>query len=97
MTRKTKLTIWLVAGIPLSLGPFWGLIGTVVGMVCAFSRLSQSTAPDVGSLAGDISMALYATIIGGIACPFGIAMMLIAGIKLLNMRDAEPPDLEEEA
>ncbi len=78
---KRNLTIWLIIGIILALGPIWGIIGHVVGMILCFINLSQST-PDVESLAMNISLALYITVIGVIACPIGIAIAIISGIKL---------------
>lgn len=41
-----------------------GLLGTVVGMIRAFSAMSSAGAPDAGSLAAGISEALYNTALG---------------------------------
>lgn len=81
MKRKTKLIIWLVAGIILALGPIWGMIGTIVGMVLAFGNLAQSQ-PQPEVLAGNISLALYTTAAGWIACPIGIVIIIVSAIKL---------------
>jgi biopolymer transport protein ExbB/TolQ len=78
---KTQLTIWLILGIILALGPIWGLIGQIVGMILCFIDLSQP-APDVGSLAMNINLALYVTVIGFVVCPIGIAIAIISGLKL---------------
>ncbi len=52
-----KLT-WL--SVVANLAPMLGLLGTVQGMIAAFSTLGQG-APDVGVLAMNISQALYTT------------------------------------
>jgi biopolymer transport protein ExbB len=41
-----------------------GLMGTVIGMIRAFSAMGQAGAPDAGSLAAGISEALYNTALG---------------------------------
>jgi biopolymer transport protein ExbB/TolQ len=81
MKRKTKLISWLVVGIILALGPIWGMIGTVVGMVLAFGNLADPQ-PETGELASNISLALYTTAAGWIACPIGIVVTIISAIKL---------------
>jgi len=78
---KRNLTICLIIGIILALGPIWGIIGRVVAMILCFINLSQST-PDVESLAMNITLSLYVTVIGFIACPIGITIAVISGIKL---------------
>jgi biopolymer transport protein ExbB/TolQ len=81
MKRKTKLIVWLVVGIILALGPIWGMIGTVVGMLLAFGNLGQPQ-PQAEALASNISLALYATAAGWIACPIGIVTIIVSAIKL---------------
>jgi len=81
MKRKTKLIIWLVVGIIFALGPIWGMVGTVAGMVSAFGHLSQ-TEPQVEVLANDISLALYTSVAGWIACPIGVVIIIVSAIKL---------------
>jgi biopolymer transport protein ExbB/TolQ len=89
MKRKRKLITWLVGGGILALGPIWGMIGTVVGMVTAFGHLGQAS-PDTEILANDISLALYTTVAGFIACPIGILIVVVAAIEL-----SKPPEHEE--
>lgn len=81
MKRKTKLIVWLVVGIILALGPIWGMIGTIVGMILAFGNLAHSQ-PQPEVLAGNISLALYTTVAGWIACPIGIVIIIVSAIKL---------------
>ena len=82
---KNKLTIWLILGVILALGPIWGIIGRAVGMILCFIELSQPT-PDAKSLAMNISLSLYVTVIGFIACPIGITLAIISGIKLSKVQ-----------
>ena len=81
MKRKTKLILWLVAGIILALGPIWGMIGTVLGMILAFGNLGQPE-PQAEALASNMSLALYATAAGWIACPIGTVIIIVSAIKL---------------
>jgi len=81
MKQKNKLISWLVGGILLALGPMWGMIGTVVGMVLAFGHLAESE-PQTEVLANDISLALYTTAAGLVICPIGIVIIVITTIKL---------------
>ena len=81
MKRKTKLITWLVVGIVLALGPIWGMIGTVVGMVLAFATLAQPQ-PQAEALVSNISLALYTAAAGWIACPIGIVVIIISALKL---------------
>jgi len=61
-----KLT-WL--SVVSNLSPMLGLLGTVQGMIAAFSHLGEG-APDIGVLALDISQALFTTAAGlAIAVP----------------------------
>jgi len=55
-----KLTWLSVVG---NLSPMLGLLGTVQGMIAAFSHIGEG-APDIGVLALDISQALYTTAAG---------------------------------
>jgi biopolymer transport protein ExbB/TolQ len=82
-----KLIVGLIVGIVLALGPIWGMIGTVVGMVFAFGTLAQQQ-PQVEVLAGNMSLALFATVAGCIACPIGIVIIIVAAIKLGKDREA---------
>lgn len=47
-----------------SLGPLFGLLGTVVGIVLVFNRLAEGDGATPADLAGGIGTALYTTIIG---------------------------------
>lgn len=47
-----------------TISPLLGLLGTVLGIVGAFDTLSAGARPDHTALAGDISLALVATLLG---------------------------------
>ena len=68
---KEQLTTYL-ATIG-SLGPLFGLVGTVYSMVGAFRKLGANVGgkpPDPSALAGEISHALVVTLVGvAISCP----------------------------
>jgi len=76
MNQKGKqLAIW---GIALQLGTVVGLIGTIIGMVRAFSRLAESETAQTAALAYDISIALYTTAAGSVVALVGIILILVA-------------------
>ncbi|MEW4571161.1 MotA/TolQ/ExbB proton channel family protein [Tautonia sp. JC769] len=53
-----------------TLGPLIGLFGTVYGMIIAFRAMSAEGQPEASLLAGGISTALFATLLGiGVAIP----------------------------
>ena len=53
-----------------TLGPLIGLFGTVYGMIVAFRAMSTEGEPEASLLAGGISTALFATLLGiGVAIP----------------------------
>ena len=53
-----------VLATAVSIGVLVGLLGTVMGMIRAFSALSNAGAPDAGELATGISEALVNTLVG---------------------------------
>ena len=71
----------LVVGIILALGPIWGLLGTVLGMINAFGQLAESEA-EVSALSNDISLALYTTVAGFIVLPIGIVLIVVAVVNM---------------
>ncbi len=68
MLSKNMVVISTMA----SIGTLAGLIGTVVGMIRAFSALSAAGAPDTGALATGISEALVNTLVGILTSAFAI-------------------------
>jgi biopolymer transport protein ExbB len=47
-----------------TLGPLIGLVGTVSGMIASFAELGRGGTPNAANLAGGISHALNATLVG---------------------------------
>jgi biopolymer transport protein ExbB/TolQ len=90
MRRKSKLIGWLIAGIVLLLGPVWGMVGTFVGMLLAYCKMEGTQASAEG-LAGEMSLALYSTLLGWIAFPIGLVIVVIAAV-MLALASAEPDE-----
>ena len=68
MLTKNMVVISTMA----SIGVLTGLIGTVVGMIRAFSALANTGAPDTSALATGISEALVNTLVGILTSAFAI-------------------------
>jgi biopolymer transport protein ExbB/TolQ len=68
--------------------PMLGLLGTVVGMIGAFSKLAATTKVDPTALASDISVALITTFLG-----LSIAVPLIVSLAAVNVRVRKMEDL----
>ncbi len=61
--------------------PMVGLLGTVVGMMGAFQKLSSGEKVDPAAMAENIAVALITT-----ACGLAIAIPLVIGINTINVR-----------
>jgi biopolymer transport protein ExbB len=84
-----------------SLGPLFGLLGTVVGIVLVFDQLSTGGGATPADLAGGIGTALYTTIIGlvigilALVChryfssrvDWAMGDLEVLGARLVNMVD----------
>jgi len=68
--------------------PMVGLLGTVIGMMGAFSKLQRGDELDPANLAGDISLALITT-----ACGLAIAIPLVLCTASINVRIRQLEDL----
>ncbi|MBN2473035.1 MAG: MotA/TolQ/ExbB proton channel family protein [Pirellulales bacterium] len=68
--------------------PMVGLLGTVVGMMGAFAKLSSGDKVDPTQLADDISLALITT-----ACGLAIAIPLVLATASINVRIRKLEDL----
>ncbi len=82
MKPKSGSILLIVFGSLLSLGPVWGMVVTVICMVRAFFEIGKPGATS-DQLATNISHGLWASFVGGIICPIGIAM-LVGGIMWFN-------------
>jgi biopolymer transport protein ExbB len=92
MKRKLLIT-GIVAGSFLALGPLWGLLGTVFGMMGAFRDLAGEGISDPRVLSGHIGQTLLATSIGFIACPIGLALLIPCIVVLAQDNKKQPPAL----
>ena len=70
-----KFALW---GAWLQLGAVIGLFWTVVGMVGAFQKISQSEPASAGALANEVSISLITTVIGMIPAFIGVILMSVA-------------------
>ena len=76
-----------ITGIILLTGPFFGLLGTVIGMSRAYATLSVSEGDaDPELLAGDISVALLTTLYGAL---IGLLGVVIVSVVLFSGRNRE--------
>jgi len=75
MKKGRKLALW---GAWLQLGLVFGLFGTVIGMIRAFSVIESEGPGDAELLAEYISLALTSTAIGMIPALIGLVLLLVA-------------------
>ncbi|CAA6691659.1 MULTISPECIES: MotA/TolQ/ExbB proton channel family protein [unclassified Lentimonas] len=75
MNKGRSLALW---GAWLQLGSVFGLLGTVIGMIRAFSVIESEGPGDPELLAEHISLALTTTAIGMIPALIGLVLLLIA-------------------
>jgi len=71
--KKVYLITGAVLGGFLAMGPLWGLLGTIFGMITSFNQIAQQGSADADTLAGSIRTALVTTWVGLAAAPIGIA------------------------
>ncbi|MCC6999015.1 MAG: MotA/TolQ/ExbB proton channel family protein [Deltaproteobacteria bacterium] len=64
-----------------SIAPFVGLLGTVVGIIAAFTKISATGSGGLGSVAGGISEALVVTALGLV-----VAIPAVLAFNFLNAR-----------
>jgi hypothetical protein len=94
--KRSLLICGIVIGVILTLGPAWGLLGTVFGMMHAFQTLGGSGISDPKALSGAIGETLLATTAGLVACPIGILLLAVCIVMLVNL-SKEPPPLPTDA
>jgi flagellar motor component MotA len=75
MKKGRSLALW---GAWLQLGPVFGLLGTVIGMIRAFSVIESEGAGSAELLAEHISLARTTTAIGIIPALVGLVLLLVA-------------------
>jgi biopolymer transport protein ExbB len=97
--RFWKRAIWIsIVGIVVP--PMFGLLGTVVGMMQAFSELSTTGQADPEAIAGDVSVALVTTMWGLTISLCALFFLIIAVIRIIQLPkpipfDAKPMEAEQ--
>ena len=83
---KKSHIFWLCLGILLLLGPLWGFPFVALAMLSAFRAESAGQPMDEQALASGIANATLPTFIGFIACPIGIAIIVVVIIQHIRLR-----------
>ena len=87
-SRKGPISL-IVMGSLLALGPMWGVLGTVIGMIRAFDTIQQTGAGTPERLASDIGVSLYSTAAGMIMFPVGLALLVVGIVWLVRINRHE--------
>jgi biopolymer transport protein ExbB/TolQ len=78
---------WLVVGAALMTGPYWGLLGTALGMYRSFFVLERLNAPSPADLQEGVQLSLYSTVIGIGVGALGMAICAVALARFVGRRD----------
>jgi len=93
--RPSKL--WLVLGIILAMGPVWGFLGTLFGMMSSFQQVAASSAPPTPKgVAEGIAISQYSTFIGLAIAPVGALLIAWYVIRSSRSTNAMHADENEE-
>ena len=90
--KRGLLVAGIVIGCLLTLGPLWGLIGTVLGMMNAFTTLGKQGVSDPAALSASVGEVLVSTAVGIFVAPIG-AIILAVCIVVLVRSQQKPPAL----
>ncbi len=95
--KRPLLISGIVVGGILSLGPLWGFLLTVFGMMHAFKTLGGAGISDPKQLSDSIGQSLAGAAIGLFATPVGLVLLIGCIIALVKMQKippaaAEPPE-----
>ena len=88
--KRSYLITGIVIGTILALGPLWGMLGTMFGMMHAFTVLGGNGVSDPRALSDSIGVTLFATVAGVIACPIGLALLVTCIVRLVRQRKQPP-------
>ncbi|HSI10999.1 MAG TPA: MotA/TolQ/ExbB proton channel family protein [Chthoniobacter sp.] len=91
MKRKLLIT-GIVVGAFLTLGPLWGMLANVIGMMGAFKVLGSDGISDPNALSHQIGITLMGTTLGLVACPIGIVLLVACIVGLVNSKK-QPPEI----
>lgn len=75
---------WAVTGLVLMLGPLVGVAGSILGMMGAFDKLSESGTTDPTAVSESIGVVLYSTVLGLIAGLIGLILVVVAALVMKN-------------
>jgi len=89
--KRPLLIAGIVVGTLLALGPFWGMLGTMLGMMRAFTILGNDGISDPRALSGAIGHVLVSTAAGMVACPIGIVLLAVCIVLLVQSKKQLPP------
>lgn len=89
MKRKLLIT-GIVVGAFLMLGPLWGMLANVIGMMGAFKVLGSDGISDPNALSHQIGITLMGTTLGLVACPIGIVLLAGCIAGLVNCQKQPP-------
>jgi len=82
-----KAVALLVVGIFCALGPVFGIIGTVIGMLASFDALGSKTGEaKQAALTAGINTSLYTTAAGFVIFPIGVVLIIIASKQMSRIR-----------
>jgi hypothetical protein len=87
-SRGGPITL-IVAGGLLALGPLWGILGTVIGMIRAFGMVASPGAGAPERLASGINASLWATWAGLATAPIGLGLLTGGFVWLGRARKAQ--------
>lgn len=81
---------WLIFGIVIFLGSVLiGILGTAQGILSSFVALDQAENVGIGTVSAGIESAILFTILSLIGSIFGIALIVIGGLKTRRYRSKE--------
>ncbi len=76
--RKQNGKWCAILGVALQVGPIFGLLGTVVGMIGAFNQVLNEGQANTEALANNVSFALITTAIGLAIAVVGLVFIAVA-------------------
>jgi hypothetical protein len=83
MNRKAKLTVWLVVGVAMALGPIIGTLPGIIGMVMTFRHLDEG-GWQAEIFDESIDVSVWLILAGLVVCPIGIVVAVISAVKLIR-------------
>ncbi|MEN8260664.1 MAG: hypothetical protein ABFS02_08785 [Pseudomonadota bacterium] len=85
ISDKKPISLLLV-GFFCSLGPVWGTLGGIIGLVGAFNSDHPLRKGNDEAMDMDINVSLWTTVVGWLMTPIGIILILVSCIWLMRNR-----------